>query len=168
MLSMSSDREIELAPSKVNRDRIDYIFKLLDTDEKRLELVDAHRNKNLAHALVTFAAAYGAALKFFEEANPFLVSGSLLFLAIAFFLRDLRSHQYSHGWSLTITMHLCGLAEVLNTPNKPVTFKTYYKEGHRRAIRPKEWFSPTRFAYYVLFSGAVLSYFILKQGWIRG
>jgi len=162
-----SKHEIILAPCEKNRDRIDYMFKLLDTDEKRLELVDTHRNKNLAHAFVTFAAAYGASLKFFADANPILISVSLFLLAVAFFLRDMRSHQYSHGWTLTIKKHLYTLSEVINAPQKPVNFKRYYKEGHKLAIRWKEWFSPTRLAYYVLFIGAFLSYFILKEGWIQ-
>jgi len=141
------------------------MLKLLDTDGKRLELVDTHRNKNLAHALVTFAAAYGAALKFFEEA-PGVVAVSLFFLAGAFFLRDVRSHQYSHGWSVTISMHLRALAKVINAPNEKASFELYYKEGQSKAKRGKECFSPTRFAYYILFLGAILSYFILNLGWV--
>ena len=76
---------IKFDPTKKNQDRIDYLSKLLDVDEKRLELIDQHRNKNLAHALVIFPTAYGAVLKFLHEANPYLISLSLLSLALVFF-----------------------------------------------------------------------------------
>jgi hypothetical protein len=65
-------------------------------------------------------------------------------------------------------MHLHALAKVINSPEEKASFKLYYKEGQSKAKRGKEWFSPTRFAYYILFFGAILSYIILKQGWIRG
>ncbi len=81
---------------------MDYLFMLLDKDEKWVEIIDNHRNKNLAHALVAFAGAYAAALKLFRDTNPWAISISLTLLALAFFLRDMRLHQYAHGWNETI------------------------------------------------------------------
>ncbi|HET6428072.1 MAG TPA: hypothetical protein VFJ30_06675 [Phycisphaerae bacterium] len=155
-----------LEPSSNNQTRIDYLMMLLDKDAKWVEFIDNHRNKNLSHALVTFAGAYAAVLKFLPDANPWLVSASLTTLALAFFARDFRLHQYAHGWNATLRAHLHSLAKAINEPDDGVSFRMYYRAGEEHALRCSEYFSPTRLAYYVLILGGVMSFFILKFGWV--
>ena len=116
----SAVARIELKPAKDNQPRLDYLAMILERDAKRLEIIDSHRNRNLAHALITFAAALAAALKFLPKANPFVVSISLLFLGACFFLRDFQLHRYEHGWKGTIEEHLATMARILNSPEEHV------------------------------------------------
>jgi hypothetical protein len=157
---------IELKPAKDNQQRVNYLTMMLERDTKRLELIDSHRHRNLAHALITFAAAYGAALKFLPEANPFVVSISLFFLAACFFLRDFQLHRYEHGWKGTIEEHLAALARIVNSPEESVDFLSYYRSAEKDALRPKEWISFNRWIYYLLGLGAISAGIILAQGWM--
>jgi hypothetical protein len=147
--------------SKIEK-RIDYINLLIDNDHKRLVLIDSSRNSNLNYSLITYAAAFGASLKFLQDINPIIISSSLLFLSLAFFLRDYRLHQYSHGWTITITNHLKILSHLLNEPDHIQTTRIYYKKGEKRANNFKELYSPTRLAYYILIIGSILTFFIFK------
>lgn len=159
--------EIELSGVNNNRERIDYLELILEGDAKRLEIIDLHRHKNLAHALITFAAAFGATLKFLPEANPYLITISLFCLASCFFLRDFQLHRYQHGWVGTIAEHLQTLASVINNPEGKVNFCLYYRTKERESLRWKEWTSFNRLAYYLLFLGAIGAGVILANGWIK-
>lgn len=158
---------IELDPVSNNQERIDYLKMILDNDSKKLEIIDTHRHKNLAHALITFAAAFGATLKFLPDANPCLVGISLFFLATCFFLRDLQLHRYEHGWNGTIKEHLKKLEFIINNPKEKVDFYSYYKDEEWYAFRPKEFVSFNRWVYYLLAAGAIGAWIILAKDWIR-
>ena len=157
---------ISLNPSVKIEQRIDYMNQLIDNSHKRIVLIDSSRNNNLNYALITFAAAYGASLKFLQDINPFIISFSLLSLALAYFFRDFRLHQYSHGWIDTTRHHFNVLSFLLNDSSITLEVKLYCKEGEKKAKRWKEWFSPTRLIYYILIFGSILSFFIFKYGWI--
>ena len=159
--------KIELSPDSSSQNRIDYLKMILEMDSKRLELIDSHRNRNLAHALITFAAAFGATLKFLPEANPYLVTVSLFCLAVCFFLRDCQLHMYQHGWNGTIRQHLVSLARVINRPDTKVVSYSYRKVAEREALRCKEWVSFNRWVYYLLFLGSIGAGVVVGNGWIR-
>lgn len=150
-----------------NNQRIDYLKMVLERDSKRLEIIDSHRNKNLAHALIAFAAAYGASIKLLSDANPVLVSVSLLFLAVCFFLRDCQLHRYEHGWKGTIRMHSKKLACIINHPVREVGFRSYYRRWEKEASRPKEWMSFNRWVYYLLIIGSISAGIIIYKGWAQ-
>lgn len=158
---------IELDAGTDNQERIDYLRMILDKDSKRLELIDSQRDKNLAHALIIFTAAFGAALKFLHDANPYLISASLFFIAVVFFLRDCQLHRYAHGWRGTMKEHLGKLAFVINNPRSKVDFCQYYRAEERRAFRLREWLSFNRWLYYLLMVGALGAGFILANGWME-
>jgi len=109
------------------QEKINYVKMILSHDDERLKLIDSQRDKNLAHALIIFTASYGAALKFLPDANPFLISTSLFFIALCFFLRDFQLHKYEHGWSGTIKKHYETLSSLINDPSSNVKIDTYYK-----------------------------------------
>lgn len=157
---------IKLDPNSELQKRIDYLNLLIDNDHKRLVLIDSSRNGNLNYALITYAAAFGASITFFRDVNAFIISGSLLLLSLAFFLRDFRLHQYSHGWTVTIRNHLKILSYLLNNSNLQQNIHIYYSSGEKDANRFKELYSPTKLAYYILIMGSILAYFIFRYKWI--
>lgn len=159
-------KNIILDPKSEIEKRIDYLNLLIDNDHKRLVLIDSSRNGNLNYALITFAAAFGASLEFFRDVNAYIISCSLLFLSLAFFLKDYRLHQYSHGWTETIRNHLKALSDLINDPSLPQEIKIYYSSGEKKANRFKELYSPTKLAYYILIIGSILAFFIFRFTWI--
>ena len=150
--------EITLNQNVNNRDRLDYLFTLLNNAEKREDFLHERRDKNFQFALIIFAVVSGFSQQLAVTIKTYSIFGFLVVVMISALMYEIHLHRFACAWRKTYRNHRKTISKTLNTPGAPITFKTFEYQALDEALTLKSWFSMRRIVYYLLI---LLSVFIM-------
>ena len=136
--------------------RLSFVTNLLNNAESKVNHFDGIRQRNLVVAIAVFSGLLGFIGKAPDEVTTWILSLSLIFIMGIFFVLDRRFRTYSHGWQKTRKNMTKCIEEIINSPEKEVSFLRYDVSGEKEE---KTW-SVISILYLLLIIGGICSFFV--------
>ena len=117
-------------------ERFAFLMHLLDSAGAKVNHFDILRQRNLIAALAIFAGLAGLNLRLPSILAAVFGSVALCGVMAVFVIYDRRLHRYSEGWQGTRAMLAQHIQEVINHPEREITFIRYCSsfETNARAL----------------------------------
>ena len=161
---MDRTKEVHIINLKGNSNqefRTSFITNLLNNAESKVNHLDGIRQRNLVVALAVFSGLFSFIMKSPDSKIALSITISLTTIMGMFFLLENRFRQYSRGWQKTKKNMVKCLEDIINNPEKDVSFPKYDISGESEQRSPSIIFK----IYIVLILGCIFSFvvFYLSQ-----